>query len=335
MFSSLDELTEYEGPDRSFAEYVDAKRVGEEERASLLGFVEGFNAADARRIGVCGLAAQQKAEQELEGERAWHVRGGYEQLAEYLAAKVREFGGEILPGRVVERLDWSRGTVRVQCRGGESFAAKRCVVTLPLGVLQRVNDGGVVIEPEPVQQLVAARQLAMGHAVRFVMRFRGAWWETADASVEPKKLREMSFLFTPEHVPSVWWTRYPEQGVPTLTAWVGGPRTAKLAGLSAQELGQRGCGALAHAFGVKAAWVQEQLVSVQTHDWSSDPLFLGAYSYVPAGALRAPAVLAQAVEDTLYFAGEHTDVTGNWGTVHAAVRSGLRAAAQVLGEALA
>ena len=32
------------------------------------------------------------------------------------------------------------------------------------------------------------------------------------------------------------------------------------------------------------------------------------------------------------FAGEHTDTTGHWGTVHAALRSGLRAAQQVLGE---
>jgi monoamine oxidase len=36
------------------------------------------------------------------------------------------------------------------------------------------------------------------------------------------------------------------------------------------------------------------------------------------------------VAETLYFAGEHTDTTGHWGTVHGALRSGLRAAAQIL-----
>jgi monoamine oxidase len=34
--------------------------------------------------------------------------------------------------------------------------------------------------------------------------------------------------------------------------------------------------------------------------------------------------------DTLFFAGEHTDTTGNWGTVHAALGTGLRAAEQVI-----
>ena len=42
--------------------------------------------------------------------------------------------------------------------------------------------------------------------------------------------------------------------------------------------------------------------------------------------------MTQPEADTLFFAGEHTDITGNWGTVHAAIRSGLRAAAQILKE---
>ena len=35
-------------------------------------------------------------------------------------------------------------------------------------------------------------------------------------------------------------------------------------------------------------------------------------------------------DNTLFFAGEHTDTTGHWGTVHAAIRSGQRAARQIL-----
>jgi predicted flavoprotein YhiN len=51
---------------------------------------------------------------------------------------------------------------------------------------------------------------------------------------------------------------------------------------------------------------------------------------VPAGALDAVLKMATPVQETLYFAGEHTDVTGHWGTVHAAMRSGIRAAKQAL-----
>ena len=43
--------------------------------------------------------------------------------------------------------------------------------------------------------------------------------------------------------------------------------------------------------------------------------------------------MSRPVEHTLFFAGEHTDTTGYWGTVHGAMRSGLPAARQVLAAA--
>jgi monoamine oxidase len=75
-------------------------------------------------------------------------------------------------------------------------------------------------------------------------------------------------------------------------------------------------------------------LSWHTHDWHADEYARGAYSYVPAGALDAPERMAWPVEDTLYFAGEHTDTSGHWGTVHAALASGMRAARQVLNSGL-
>ena len=77
--------------------------------------------------------------------------------------------------------------------------------------------------------------------------------------------------------------------------------------------------------------LEDQLEATYFHNWEIDPWSCGAYSYVRAGGLAAADRLAKPVENTLYFAGEHTDVTGNWGTVHAAIASGRRAARDVLG----
>jgi monoamine oxidase len=74
----------------------------------------------------------------------------------------------------------------------------------------------------------------------------------------------------------------------------------------------------------------DQLDEVYTHDWDRDAYAQGAYSYVPAGAIDAPFAMTEPEASTLFFAGEHTDITGHWGTVHAALRSGLRAATQIL-----
>jgi monoamine oxidase len=203
-----------------------------------------------------------------------------------------------------------------------------------LGVLQQVNrPGGIRMEPEPAA-IAQARRMAMGHAARFTMVFRERWWARAGlrTAVSHEARAGMGFLLTPQQMPPVWWASEAAMpGLPTLTGWVGGPRATALEGKSAAELEESACGVLAEAFGVDLAVVRAALVTTVAKDWSADGDALGAYSYVPAGALDAPAAMAQAEAGTLVFAGEHTDVTAHWGTVHAAIRSGLRAAGQLLG----
>ncbi len=57
----LDKLESYLGPDISFAGYLAQHSLPEEERQSAIGYVEGFNAADHRVIGVASLGLQQAA----------------------------------------------------------------------------------------------------------------------------------------------------------------------------------------------------------------------------------------------------------------------------------
>ncbi len=83
-------------------------------------------------------------------------------------------------------------------------------------------------------------------------------------------------------------------------------------------------------FGLETASLERELLSWHLHDWQRDPYSLGAYSYAPVGALDSSEHMTEPAEDTLYLAGEHTDVSGHWGTVHGALRSGLRAARQIL-----
>jgi monoamine oxidase len=104
-----------------------------------------------------------------------------------------------------------------------------------------------------------------------------------------------------------------------------------LLGLSEVELASVAVTTLAKVMGLEEDEVRRELINCYTHDWQADEFARGAYSYVAAGRLDAPAAMAEPVSGTLFFAGEHTDVTGHWGTVHAAMRSGLRAAEQILG----
>jgi monoamine oxidase len=73
------------------------------------------------------------------------------------------------------------------------------------------------------------------------------------------------------------------------------------------------------------------LIGSFAHNWQRDRFSLGAYSFAGVNSGKASEMMAEPVNETLYFAGEHTDVSGHLGTVHGALRSGFRTASQVLG----
>jgi len=331
LFEPLTQLETYTGPDQPFATWLATSNVSEDSRPALTAYVEGFNAADAHRISIHSLGAQQKAEDATEGDRSWHILGGYSQLTDHLAARITELHGDLRLNTEVCAIHWSPQSVTVETSQG-NFTAPRCIITLPLGVLQLVNTpNGLTIDPEP-HAIAHAQRLAMGHASRFTLLFRNRWWETSSL-LPQNSLRDMSFLFTSARMPPVWWTSHPErEALPALTGWAGGPRALALEPKSPHDLGAEACATLAEIFTVDETEITNSLVATYTHDWANDPFFRGSYSYVPAGAMDASAAIAQPEADTLFFAGEHTDVTANWGTVHAALRSGLRVANQILNE---
>lgn len=322
IFRPLEDLKNFQGPDISFAEYLDRKQATVEERSAVIGYVEGFNAADYCEISVAALGAQQKAEDAIDGDRLYHLVGGYDQLPHYLAHRITEYGGSIRLGEQVQEIRWRAGHVEAITVNGR-FPAQRAILAVPLAVLQ---SNRIAITPRPDAPLAAAAKLRMGHVLRFTLLFRERFW----ASLPPQpSLAKLSFLFAFEQLPSVWWTPHPECSN-SITGWIGGPRSLSLEGLDADELGRKACATLAEIFGLNADHIHEQLLGCYTHDWKNDAFTCGAYSYVAAAGLDASRQLTEPVENAIYFAGEHTDVRGHWGTVHAAMRSGLRAASQII-----
>lgn len=322
IFEPLEKLKDFDEPDISFAEYLEREQIPAEARSRMIGYVEGFNAADHREVSAASLGAQQKAEDASGSDHNYRLRGGYDQLPRYLSERITEFGGKVLTGTPVTQINWEPGNVEV-VSDLWNFHAPQVVVTLPLGVLQ---SHSVKITPRPHETLQAASRLRMGQVRRFTLLFAERLWENFPPQ---PALGEMSFLFAFSEMPPVWWTPHPEPSN-TITGWVGGPRSAALTGMDAATLGRKACATLDRIFGLGKMKVHGLMQGCYTHDWQHDRFALGAYSYVATGGLDASRQMTEPIGETLFFAGEHTDITGHWGTVHAAVRSGLRAAEQLL-----
>jgi len=322
-FSILEDLESYDGPDISFAEYL-RLRGNDPNAPWAVSFVEGFNAAEQSLIGVASLKKQQIAEDSIEGNRIFRVRAGFDQVPEFLARKFIKLGGVLHKNARVEGIAWRRREVRVRCTGQhgqplEDVTARAVVVTVPLGVLQA---NCISFDPKPEELFAQLSRLAFGNAHRVTLVFDDDFWSHI-------KQKHFSFAFCLECVPPTWWTAAPISA-PEITGWIGGSKAEDPRWDSESLLVEQSVQTFANLFSLSPNQVRRRLRGAHTHNWRQDPYARGAYSYVPFGALEAPALLSLPQEDTLFFAGEHTDLDGHWGTVHGALNTGLRAAEQAL-----
>jgi monoamine oxidase len=155
----------------------------------------------------------------------------------------------------------------------------------------------------------AIHALDMAAGCKVILRFRTPFWD-----------EQTTFLTLPDPLP-VWWTVDPKR--PVLVGLCTGPRAESLL---AQADPQASClAALRHVFGQV---IDETFVSFELVDWTRDPWSMGAYSAVPVGALDARRVLALP-EGRIHFAGEATALDGHPASVHGALVSGQRAAAEI------
>lgn len=313
------------GPDRSLRRALEECCGGsalEEARSLLLSYVQGFHAADPDRLSARWLALVE----ETQPAEASELRSldGVGRATEALRLEV-ERHCELRLGAAVREVSWRKGAVEIRTAAGETRRAARAVVTVPLPLLQgTAGPAALRFTPTLPEKQEAVRLLETGPIVKLVLRFREPFW------LDVGPLDDLLFLHAFQQPLPTWWT-YREARVPLLTGWAGGPQAAPLRGQNRDSLLSLAVGSLAVGLDLPRPEVERRLEAHYYHDWNEDPFSLGGYSYVGVGGLEAHRTLAAPVAETLYFAGEATCGEGLNATMEGALRSGRRAAAEVLG----
>jgi monoamine oxidase len=280
-------------------------------------YVEGFHAAPVQKMSVQALALAEEAAEKEAGTKQFRIVEGYSRLVDWFTASLRASGVEIRCGQKVAEVCWERDQVEVitgNVGEEQSHRADLCLVTIPLSVLQRQ---AVTFEPGLGEKEKAIQSLAMSQVIRVNLRFQERFWP----------VENFGFLHTDDERFPTWWS---EPHGPRITGWAGGSRAERLSGENDETLVSEAIAALARVLRMEKRMVADQLAESWTHNWSADEFALGAYSYTPVGMLEMPGRLAEPLADTLFFAGEATNDTGDQGTVHGALASGKRAAKEIL-----
>jgi len=315
----------FRGADRSLLTALD-ECCGEpqtaESRTHLLRYVEGFHAADPARLSTRWLA-EVEANQPADASEL-RVPDGVGRVVEVLATALHG-RCDLRLGTVVREVRWRPGSVEIETADGVTFRAGSAAIAIPLPLFDPGSDepAAVRFTPRLHEKLAAAQLLEMGQVVKLVLEFRDPFWR------EIGPLEEMLFLHDHDQPLPTWWTPA-DPSRPILTGWAGGPYADRIAGMSERELLDLAVGSLAHALDLPRRDVAARLECHHFHDWRSDPFTRGAYTYVGVGGVEAHRTLANPVAGTLYFAGEATCGDGFNATMEGAVRSGRRAAADLL-----
>jgi monoamine oxidase len=313
------------GADRSLLTALDECCAGAEaaeSRAHLLRYVEAFHAADPAWLSTRWLI-EVETNQPADASDL-RAPDGVGRAVEELSSRI-EGRCDLRLGTVAREVRWRPGGVEVETAEGTKFRAASAVISVPLPLFDPMSDevAAVRFTPRLHEKLDAARLLEMGQVVKLVLGFRVPFWR------EIGPLDQMLFLHDYDQPIPTWWTA-PEPSLPILTGWAGGPHAARLSGLAEPDLLDLAIVSLAQALGLSPRDVGAQLEYRHYHDWRSDPFTRGGYTYVKVGGVDAHRTLAQPVAGTLYFAGEATCGEGFNATMEGAVRSGRRAADELL-----
>ena len=318
-------LPQLERQDVPFDRFLsDSTRAGLSSDACRLGraYVEGFDAADATTVSALSIAQEWQEGGMLDAPQ-FRPLGGYSSVLRALCGALERGACRIQLQTVVQRVKWARQAVRIDAdflRQPFTATAPKAIITLPLGVLQTDT---VQFDPPLQGKQAALAGLASGPVLKVVLRYRQSFWEEIDAG----RYADAAFFHAPEQPFPTFWTLKPLRA-PILTAWLGGPRAARLAQTPGSNIISVACQSLVSLFGPQAQTAE--LEAAYYHEWTSDPYARGAYSYVLAGGNSQRQALAEPIQDTLYFAGEATDFQGNAATVTGALHSGARAAHEIL-----
>lgn len=318
-FTLPKQFVSYDGPDLNLAEWLDRQHALPGAKLLVHLLYAHASAADIDAIGVRGPAEESALADEEFGYTNFQVVEGYDALISRRAAplvdRIR------LETRVTAVRSSGRGArIETVDRNGEEGAlrAKRVVVTLPLGVLK--SDAVLFDPPLPERKRAAIRAIAFGDAMVVLLRLRG------DNLAE--RLGDFGLLWgegpTSFHRPYVA-TRDPPS---ILDGFVIGREARRRATLSEKEIVDLTVGDLQAI--VPPSVHVGRVDAFACSRWPVHPFSRGGYSFLPPGAsLQHRRDLAEPVDGVLFFAGEATHTQGEAATVHGAIETGYRAAAEV------
>lgn len=246
------------------------------------------------------------------GLKLRRVVGGMHKLAEFLAARL---GGRVKLGEVVTAIEHDPDGVNIHTESGESYRARRVLVTLPPWLALRLDYN----PPLPAWREDVLQRGTAGHVIKAVAIYPTAWWRSMGLSGQ---------MSADEGAVRVTFDISDPDGPGVLTGFFEGAEAAAMSkrGTAARE--QAFMDSLSAVFGDVVRQPHEYL----DYDWASDKYTRGCHTpHFAPGVWSVNGQLLAEAAGAIHFAGAEY-VGKNNGYLEGAVRSGRDEAKAILRE---
>lgn len=294
-------------PDVSLAQYLRDRGWNEDalKIADVL-FAQTY-CASIETLSCADLVREMRADHA--GKEEFRIKEGYGELLKWYSRDL-----PIQLNTSVRDVNWgSTGVTVVTTR--DDYRARHCIVTVPVSILARGSIRfNPPLSPEKQQAIGAFRT---DSATKLIYRFHEPVWDS-----------ELTFM-AHTGLASRWWTPgYGRDGVAIIACFA----TAEKAQILDEQEENRalawGLTELNWLLGTGERDLRKAAIDSRRVSWAFDAFARGGYAHLPPGEEAARPELARSEEDRLFFAGEATAYDSNPQTVHGAIESGWRAAAE-------
>jgi len=312
FFQILDSFASYPGENKSVEDYLIQFPLDPR-------FTEIAEARIGNRFGTSNQRLGTLAMKESEagftaGKEEFTLKSG--NLWDIFEKAFPEVIANVVLNSPVKKIDYSGATVNITTTNNTVYTADKVLVTVPLGVLKA---GIIEFSPllsGPKQEAVTS--IGLDNCIKIVLKFIGPFWQSDAKSI-------LGALHIPEYR---IYSAGKDNSANTLTATVTGEKAELLSAMSDGEIQAMALAELTTLHlgqGVVALFQQ-----IYVKRWGADPLIRGGWSYPSLSGVGQKEVLAEPVNQKLFFAGEATNTNGHSGTIHGAMESAYRAAIEIL-----
>lgn len=315
LYQQLDQfLEQLADPNQTLAQWLAAHSIDPFACKVLRQQSYGLYAADPEAIGVGFFAYSATS-----GDRSLRIQGGSTQLA---TAFAHFLGDRIHLNTPVRRIQQQEQTIAVSLetlQGQVEVFSDWIIVTIPWSVLRHLS----IEVPFTQAQREAIAHLPYGVSVKTLLQYSKRFWQQSN----------FGLVVGDTPYQTVWESTVTQAGEPGILACTSsGTPSRNVVGHSV-ELAQQTVSAL-YPNAPKGMSTTGCADATATHDWSADPWSQGSYCYFAPRDLKSWRSDLSYSAGRAIFAGEHTAPVKYCGYMEGAIRSGQRAAEQILAFAI-